>query len=74
MVHGNRVGYSVQKGLPMSNGISKKLCVTIVGIQAVVKLSEGAANKLYYAAGVVIICIVFKLVQTWLDRKGQTKD
>lgn len=51
------------------NGIPKKLCVAIVGIQAVVTMSDEAEPKWPYVAAVVAICIVFKAVQAWLDKK-----
>lgn len=51
------------------NGVSKKLCIAVVSITAIVKLAEDAPNKLPYAIGVVVICVVYKVIQGWIDRK-----
>ena len=51
----------------MDNGMSKKLCITIISIQAVIGLSDGSDEKMPYA---VIICIIFgiyKGIQAFLD-------
>ena len=54
------------------NGVSKKLCIAVVGIAAISDLADGAPNKLPYAIGIAIICIVYKLVQGYIDsRKGK---
>ncbi|KKK73872.1 hypothetical protein LCGC14_2889460 [marine sediment metagenome] len=53
------------------NGVSKKLCITAAGIIAVTQLADGAENKWPYAIVVCIMCVVFKIVQGWIDsRKG----
>ena len=54
----------------MSNGVSKKLCIAAISISAITKLAEDAPNKIYYAGGIVLICIVYKVIQGWIDRKN----
>lgn len=51
------------------NGVSKKLCVAAVSIGALVSMSDGAENKLPYAIAVTAICIVYKIIQGWIDWK-----
>ena len=53
----------------MNNGVSKKLCIAAISITAIVKLAEDAPNKLPYAIGVVAICIVYKVIQGWIDSR-----
>lgn len=54
-----------------ANGVSKKLCITAAGIVAVTQLAGGAVNKWPYAVLVCVMCVVFKIVQGWIDsRKG----
>lgn len=53
------------------NGVSKKLCISILGIQAIVQMSTDAENKLIYACLIVGIVVVYKGVQAlmdWLNR------
>ena len=53
----------------MVNGVSKKLCISIIGIQAIVQMSNDAVpgDKIWYAALIVDIVIVYKLVQAVSD-------
>lgn len=49
------------------NGVSKKLCITLIGIQAIVHLSQDAPEKLLYACLVAGVVIIYKLVQCRID-------
>lgn len=51
------------------NGVSKKLCIAGISIFAVSALAEGAENKLPYALIIGGICVIYKFVQGWIDRK-----
>ena len=51
----------------MTPGVSKKLCITMFGIQAIVHLAEGAERKLMYACLVAGVVVVFKIVQGLSD-------
>ena len=51
------------------NGVSKKLCITAAGIVAVVGMSDGAVNKWPYAILVCIMCVVYKAIQGWIDKR-----
>ena len=51
----------------MSTGLSKKLCITLIGIQAIVHLSLDAPEKLWYACLVAGVITVYKLVQCRID-------
>ena len=53
----------------MSNGVSKKLCIAAISISAITKLAEDAPNKLPYAIGVVVICVIYKVIQGWIDSR-----
>ena len=53
----------------MTNGVSKKLCMTAAGILAVASLAEGAKDKFAYAVIVCIIVVVYKLIQGFIDWK-----
>ena len=52
------------------NGVSKKLCVTVAGIAAVASLAEGAENKLFFALAIAGMCVIFKIVQGFIDWKS----
>jgi len=52
-----------------NNGVSKKLCMTAAGILAITQLAGDAPDKLPYAIIVGGICIVYKIVQGFLDWK-----
>lgn len=56
------------------NGVSKKLCIAVVGIAAIVSLADGAPNKLPYAISIAVICIVYKAVQGYIDCKNRKVD
>lgn len=55
----------------MNNGVSKKLCITAVGIAVVTQLAAGAEDKLPYAIVIGCMCITYKLVQGWIDGKSK---
>jgi len=55
------------------NGVSKKLCMTAASIFLITKLAEGAEDKLPYALIVGAICVVYKLVQGFIDWKRNVK-
>ena len=57
-------------------GVSKKLFITVVCIQAIVQLADGAEDKWPYA---IVVCCMFgmyKLAQTFLDwsKNGKEKE
>ena len=54
----------------MNTGVSKKLCIAVVGISAISDMSNGAINKLPYMAGIAAICIVYKIVQGYIDTRN----
>ena len=56
------------------SGVSKKLVLAVVGIEGIVKLAEDAAIKWPYAFAVLAICIVFKLVQGFIDWNMKSKE
>ena len=49
------------------NGVSKKLTITMIGIQAVVHLAQDAPDKTRYAGMVAVMIIIYKLVQMRID-------
>lgn len=51
------------------NGVSKKLCITATGIAAIYGLADGATNNLPYALAIAIMCVVYKLVQGYIDTR-----
>ena len=51
------------------NGVSKKLCISIIGIQAIVQMANGSTEKFRYAVLVAIVIAMYKVVQFMLDRK-----
>ena len=53
----------------MTNGVSKKLCITGITIGAIVGMSVGEEEKLYYAVIVGVLCVIATLVQAFLDWK-----
>lgn len=59
----------------MTTGVSKKFCISIIGIQAIVQLSQDSANKFWYACLVVGVVVVFKITQVVKDylMKGEEK-
>ncbi len=58
----------------MSTGVSKKFCISIIGIQAIVQLSQDAPNKLVYACLVMGIVVIFKITQVAKDYLMKKKD
>lgn len=54
----------------MSNGVSKKLCITAAGILAVTELADGATEKWPYAIVIGVMCVVFKVIQGFIDWKS----
>jgi hypothetical protein len=53
----------------MDNGVSKKVCITAASILAITQLAQDAPDKIPYAIVVGVICVVYKLVQGWIDYK-----
>lgn len=53
----------------MTNGVSKKLCITAISIGAIVSMSNDAPDKLPYAIVIGAVCVIYKVVQGWLDWK-----
>jgi len=51
------------------NGVSKKLCITALSIGAIVQLSADAQDKLPYAVVIGAVCVIYKLVQGFIDWK-----
>jgi hypothetical protein len=49
------------------NGVSKKLCISLIGIQALVHLAPEDPSRVYYGLMVMVIVVVFKLVQCRID-------
>ncbi len=47
--------------------MSKKLCIVMIGIQAVVHLSQDEPNKIYYAGLIAFMVATYKLVQMRID-------
>jgi hypothetical protein len=59
-----------------TNGISKKLCIAMMSVQAIVTLAgTGDDDKFKYAILVAIICVVYKVAQVVSDflRRKQEK-
>ena len=54
-----------------TNGVSKKLCISIIGIQAVASLAADQESKILYALLIVGIVALFKIVQYLLDREDK---
>ena len=51
------------------NGVSKKLCISIIGIQAIVQMANGAEDKFKFAILIAVVIAMYKVVQFMLDRK-----
>ena len=58
----------------MSNGVSKKLCITVAGIAAITQLSDGAPDKWPYAIVIGVMCVIYKCVQGFIDWKNNGKN
>ena len=54
----------------MANGVSKKLFITVVCVQAIVGMAEDAEDKLPYAIVICVIFGIYKLVQGWIDKNS----
>ena len=56
----------------MSNGVSKKLTASGIGIAALISLKDAQPSILAYsiAGGIVLITLLAISVQAWLDRNG----
>ena len=65
-----RISYGVvSEGSVMNNGVSKKLCLTIIAIQAIIQMSNGSEDKIYYALIIAGLVVVYKVVQALIDWK-----
>lgn len=54
-------------------GVSKKLFITVICIQAVVSMSDDVENKWPYAIAVSVMFLIYKVSQTIIDlNKGAT--
>ena len=51
------------------NGMSKKLCISLIGIQAIVNLAPNDESRVYYACMITGIVVIYKVVQGWIDSK-----
>ena len=51
------------------NGVSKKLCISIIGIQAIIQMSDGSVDKFRYALLIAGVIVVYKVIQFLIDRK-----
>ena len=58
----------------MNTGVSKKFCISIIGIQAIVQLSQDAPSKFVYACLVMGIVVVFKITQVAKDYLMKEKE
>ena len=58
----------------MNGGVSKKLFITVVCVQAVVGLADDAEDKLKYAIIIGIIFLIYKVSQTIIDRSKNGKE
>ena len=53
----------------MDNGVSKKLCISIIGVQAIIQMSQDAPEKFKYALLVAGVTVFYKVLQYLIDRK-----
>jgi hypothetical protein len=53
------------------NGVSKKLCITMFGIQAIVGMAQGTDDKIFYACLIAGVVAVYKVVQAIIDWKSK---
>ena len=51
------------------NGMSKKLCALLLGLQAIIAMSADAEEKFKYALLVAGIIVFYKMLQFLIDRK-----
>ena len=54
----------------ITNLVSKKLVTTETAIGALIYLGKDAPDKLPYCCLIVAIAVVYKICQTFLDRRG----
>lgn len=52
----------------MNTGVSKKLCIAALGIHSISGMANDT-NYLWCIAGIVGICVVYKIVQGFIDWK-----
>ena len=57
----------------MNNGVSKKFLIGAYAISKVFELGIEAENKIPYAISIVVICVIFKVVQGFIDWKNNGK-
>ncbi len=57
----------------MDNGVSKKLCITVIGVQAIIQMSADAPEKFKYALLVAGVIVFYKTLQFLIDRKKNGK-
>ena len=56
------------------NGVSKKLTISIIGVQAIITMAHDSDEKFAFACLITGIVVAYKLVQCWADtRKPLTK-
>jgi len=51
------------------NGMSKKLCISIIGVHAIIAMAADSEDKLPYAIIVAGLCVIYKLTQGFIDWK-----
>ncbi len=51
------------------NGVSKKLCISIIGVQAIIQMSQDATDKLPYAMMIAGIVVTLQVIQVFKDWK-----
>lgn len=54
------------------NGISKKLCISIIGVQAIIQMSQDAPDKFKYALLIAGVIVFYKMLQFLIDRKKKS--
>lgn len=53
----------------MDNGVSKKLFIVVLGLQAIIQMSVDAPEKFKYALLVAGVIVFYKTLQFLIDRK-----
>ncbi len=53
----------------MDNGMSKKLCALMLGLQAIIAMAATAEDKFKYALLVAGLIVFYKTMQFLIDRK-----
>ncbi len=59
----------IEDGRIMDNGVSKKFCAVLIGVQAIITMSQDAAEKFKYALLVAGLVVFYKTLQFLIDRK-----